>query len=938
MNEKDIVSLKEELAQFRKTVNRRLDEMESNLTRIDSQAAAPKRTYPYTKTEEKTLAKAPPVEISDTQFDFPPAKIERSPDKQAINLDLPPQEPWLKALFLKLAPIMFGWLEPILKMYGHYKKRGLGHVFLLTLGGIGLTLVGVGYLMQLMVEELNAGAKSLLFTGVSGAIIFGGFRLYKVTLFKEYAVALVAMGILIGYTTIYFSGNVYYLLPPLLTLVAYCFIAIGSHLLARKLDVNIIYSLGILGVALIPMLSAKDHHDGLWYLMSVCLVGCSSLWFAFKNQIRWLSGITLVAVFMASEWIGLADADTLLTMSTFFLLLLFQMGKACLSNDLKKMSPMLAGYIGSWATLLYQSSGDVSHLVLALSAASHALLAGYLAYYYKSQSKLFQTIFTLMSALWLCIFAVFILGQAYWGLAWLVEGAFLLYLSSRLNLKHAFVSAQCLIAVAIVYNFVALFPYLPLPALHTFDGWVLSFSILAGLSFWVRQLQNAISSMYQLNRVQSLLYLCEAAWVCFLVLATCEYWITHWLTPLVVLLQAGLLLWSKFLKEKLIEFLAIGLTAIPINIAIIAFNDANSFFIGDIAWPARVAVITVFLQMWGWSEFHRRYLPGSAFSKYSEGIRLAFYLLLPIAGIGSAYRMMDEAMISILWHSPLIALGLAVTVKHTALIIETKLLTIILGILLLFATAFLNWTYVLPGILGYVALFVCIYTCKYHLNAAVQVPSILSWMAKLMGLIFPVFLGIQTASIFIAIATASVYWLLFYVNPTSMVLLRLNRNSGLWANRLMFFISLAAMMMEPWLLVVIVVYSSINIVFYQDKFIYFSMTNWHKNIQRHMLLALSYSLFLVALHSHQALLFFGPLLAIHGVFVVLQDRSHPSVTKLGFGLLALGILKIAILDVNTTELWQKVLMFIGIGCFLLLASFWYQKLIMKYNDANVKLD
>jgi uncharacterized membrane protein len=43
----------------------------------------------------------------------------------------------------------------------------------------------------------------------------------------------------------------------------------------------------------------------------------------------------------------------------------------------------------------------------------------------------------------------------------------------------------------------------------------------------------------------------------------------------------------------------------------------------------------------------------------------------------------------------------------------------------------------------------------------------------------------------------------------------------------------------------------------------------------------------------------------------------------------LGIIKLALIDASNALLWQKVILFMGIGVFILAASFWYQKWVNK---------
>nr|WP_297348049.1 hypothetical protein [uncultured Glaciecola sp.] len=43
----------------------------------------------------------------------------------------------------------------------------------------------------------------------------------------------------------------------------------------------------------------------------------------------------------------------------------------------------------------------------------------------------------------------------------------------------------------------------------------------------------------------------------------------------------------------------------------------------------------------------------------------------------------------------------------------------------------------------------------------------------------------------------------------------------------------------------------------------------------------------------------------------------------------MGVAKLTLIDTTKVVLWQKVMLFIGIGGFILFASFWYQKLVSK---------
>ena len=341
-------------------------------------------------------------------------------------------------------------------------------------------------------------------------------------------------------------------------------------------------------------------------------------------------------------------------------------------------------------------------------------------------------------------------------------------------------------------------------------------------------------------------------------------------------------------------------------------------------------MFTVLAQMWLWAEYHRRVFPDSFFAGWSRKIRLLFYTLLPVVWIGSVIRLLEFGAIALIWLPPMIALVLATIIRHRLLIEETKVLTLAAGVLLLVASPILMSKYVVIGVVGYCLLFIAIYWSKSRIKAQIQAPFLLTSIVTFLGIIIPVFVEVKSQQPTSGLFVAACFWLFIYSNPINKSLSRLMVPRSLVINRFIMFLSLTGAFYNEWLVLVTLLQMLVGIFFNKRQLVFSKTLKWHANIQCHSLVLLCYGCFILGMNTATSLLFLGPIMAIHGVFVVLQDRSHPSVTKLGFTLLALGICKIAILDINTTELWQKVVMFIGIGCFLLLASFWYQKMLIKY--------
>ena len=167
-----------------------------------------------------------------------------------------PTKPSFMAMLIQtILSSFFDWLSPITKIYESYKERGMLGIFILTMVGIALTLAGFGYLMQLLIDELGAGSKSLLMCFAAIFVVGLGVVLKIKTRFDEFATAIVALGILLSYSTVYFSGSVYGLLPSALMLALYLAIALICHAMALWLETKVIAALGIIGIATMPILS-----------------------------------------------------------------------------------------------------------------------------------------------------------------------------------------------------------------------------------------------------------------------------------------------------------------------------------------------------------------------------------------------------------------------------------------------------------------------------------------------------------------------------------------------------------------------------------------------------------------------------------------------------------------------------------------------------------
>ena len=418
-------------------------------------------------------------------------------------------------------------------------------IFLLTIVGIGLTLAGFGYLMQLLIDQLGAGSKSLLMCLVAVLVMALGIGLKIKTRFSEFSTAIVTLGILLSYSTVYFSGSVYGLLPNMFVLVLYLAIALLCHTLALWLDTKIVAALGIIGIATMPILSNAISIEPLYYLLSLAFVVSSSLFIAYRYVWSWLAQLSLAFALVSLEWIigfeGFASTGISLVINLFYLLF-FAYAVATLHKHDDNIKPSLifiAALFGAIVLIFFQAA-DISNTSISVNFALNTLVAiAVSGFFYKVKREL-TPVFILLAAIWGVLTIISIISSAYWGISWAIEGLLLLFIGRRYSISATINQGQVVTAIALLYSWSALALYFPLPALKSVDGWVLSTVIVAVVAIWQRLINNTedFNNLTQ-NKIKPLLQFIEAFWITVLVIASAIIWLGGWTGALVCLLYTS---------------------------------------------------------------------------------------------------------------------------------------------------------------------------------------------------------------------------------------------------------------------------------------------------------------------------------------------------------------------------------------------------------------
>ncbi|PVZ66285.1 DUF2339 domain-containing protein [Pelagibaculum spongiae] len=932
MNNNDIDALKSELSQIKAQFTDRIDRLETKINEFTEPDITSKTNL------ANNVASSAVTSVIDSNA--PPSPLPNKARSATIasnpvEVEIPKEPSAFEMLFSTLMSTIFDWFTPVTKIYQSYKDRGMLGIFILTLAGIGLTLAGFGYLMQLLIDQLGAGAKSLLIFAGALSVIGIGIVLKKKTSFHEFAAAIVSLGLLLLYSTVYFAGSVYNTIPYTVVVMLYLLIALSSHAITLWLDTKTVAALGIAGIALMPIISNITVAQPSYYLVSLLFVTISSLIISYRYVGPWLANLSLAFVLMALEWvIGVNDTHLSALFINLFYLIFFSYVSFNIiknSNTQQQSLLFLAALVGTNLLFLIQATSLFSDSVSVVFAANALITAATGYIFYKIKHALTHFII-LVAAIWAAFAIVSAISQAYWGIAWAVEGLFLLYLGRRHTLPMVINQGQLLAAISLTYGAMALIPYFPLPALTSIDGWTLSISLALIMGIWLRLIDGSKPfDLFTMQKIKPLLQLLESVWLAVLLISSSDIWLGTWTAPLVLLLQFTLLLRATACKQASIEIFAALLVLVPVIYVLQIAVTTNSFHFYSLPVAAKCAVISVLTQLWLFAEYYRRFQPNSTMVKVAEGARIAFYLIIPICWFGSAIRHLEEYVLMVSWLPPMIALFFAQKIKHEFIVWQAKILVGLASALLILGLSFLpNFAGIITLGLFMICYGVAFLLNKHSANSMYRYVFICGLFA--LGLAWPVWLVNVNGDMVLAMLFAALYWggLFNLVNIWS------------YAKRLTLAAHLIScgLILGSWLLLSDSLYYVLVPIIYIAAALYqkeqrfkFSMVGEflgeNSELSLHVIGVITYTCLLVTLTSYRMDILIAPVLAVHGALILfLKDRRLTTV-KFSFGLIFLGIMKLALIDAENVLLWQKVMLFMGIGIFILAATFWYQKIIKR---------
>jgi hypothetical protein len=952
--DKEIAEIGREIILLREAFSMRLHNLEQRLQSLDEKPSTITPTEQFSSVTrpqpEITTQQSPTIQASIVQplpqenRQYSVSALHATPSAPSENTLIPLIREGLAALLTPFSKAV----SPLVNWYQHYQEKGQGPIFIFMLVGITLLVCGFAYLAQLLVGELGAGSKSLLLFLVSLCVTFAGHRLATQKTFEDLGSATISLGLLLNFVTIYMAGSYYQLLADWLVLLAYIAIGLTGFILANRHSAKIVSALSIVGGATIPLIFLLDGSGTTLYLCGLGLLAIGSFYQASTKSWLWLSFVTVTVCSACLEYLMLFGntGQILGLFSQLFYCLYFAViwQLLRLTVHLSKthiifISLTLFSCIG----LLYQT--DFTFIwALPLLALTNALISLGARFKATNMPDMIKSMYAMISSVWLLVAIFSSLAADYWGMAVSLEGLFLLFFALKSSDKHLRIEAYGLVSFGILHALLVIAPYFPSPAVLSIKGLLVSFSI-GGLLFASRKLLQRYpltladtQSNWEYKLTHSLRPL-ESLWLTVLVTATAWVYLANWFFVVLIPLQLFLLWKSKRHQCQASEMLVFLVALIIGFVVLLAALEVQSLSLSDLPAYAQTALIFLFVELWALCEFYRRFSKTNKMAQFAETLRLSAYILSPILFIPSVAKHNSEFLSLALWLSSVIAYALARLVQHRLLRTESLFLSLVAACYCvtsaLINPSIFNLTVNLSLVIGLVLFGISLQWARHR-----HVPMLERKIASIglyfyAAVLFEIIIGVT--NIYLAGATTSAFvFILLRVQDTHPSIKRnlSSLQTLIYLSMPLSWICLA--LSSSTYLVSASVWLGTNLVILLNQLIADKnktelqltlLVNPQKRYIGHHLFVCFSLLFLLE-EWHLSLLM-APWLIIQGSYLFFAKKQSPEMTKFALGLVFCGLLKLGFIDAANALLWQKVVLLIGIGLFMVAAAFAYQRRINK---------
>lgn len=883
----------------------------------------------------------------------------QQPVKKVISEPRKPSELELK-LKKAIEPLYDG-LDLVSKVYTKYKTEGKLPIFFMTIAGIIAILFGFGYLMQysLSAAGIYQGLikVGLGFLAALVSIVIGIRLSKKESDLKEYASALISLGVILNYVMVYYLtelGN----FPALsesflgfLLIVANTGIAI---LFSLKFEAKIIAVLFVVGGAFAPFyLNANEdgtlYYLYLWFLtVGACFVSIKIRWKTLQYLAFSISALLLELVVFVNEptsylYIGYYHLFAYL----FFYFTFFEKGR--IKQALDKIDlVILASNLGLFSWNLFSAlqfnlfSLGIVYIVNAL------VFIALLLKFKKDLDKVGKLVFLIIIGLFVGLAIPSIFGQSIMGLFWSIEAIMLVYLGFLYGNDFIRKEGYLLLGIAIAklsWHSAEIIYFWN----HTlWHSGLMNFVILGlviSLCWVFGQRYKAHFNKFE-NNLFTVFREIVPIWLATIFFLFSYGSIGNWSFPLFVIPLYGLIYWSKLFKTLTTVWFGFAHLILLFIGLFISIVEVQSFHFLDQLLFAQVSVVLMIVSLW----FIKSYFK---FIEYKNDVsyglaialRIAFFCLIPLLFVHFSRKINHDLLGVALWGSVLIAYFLHKKLKYIALLVEVILLT---AVAFLFVIGRLDQLGILLGIvvLGVLIALEKAYDQESYLNSKFK--DFLSFIPYLIVvLIWFVMFKLSDENAGVAFAFVSLLLIALVLQKDWIAVVDASNKLATKLSVIFLFFSFIAYPFNENALATllsIVYLISLGILLYNKKGWYDlekKVNRWNFTFILHQLAIIITSAIVLDLMSLNVV---GPLssvlLVIHAIILVFiaLKQHRPFINKISMILFGVALLKVLVIDTSSFSMVQKVIVFLILGLLLLAASYGYVKLKKRFEIADKEED
>jgi len=611
---------------------------------------------------------------------------------------------WLSILFAPLNHLI-GYVKDV---YGHFKVEERLPVFFLSLGGIIAMLFGIGYLMQLgityFIEILSAQTLEAmkigfaLSTGV-GILIIGGRLSKKEDKYRDFASALLGLGVAVCYLVFYFlpqSVHFPVFREPFLSLGLISLTAFLGSWLALKYETRIVAVVGFLGAALIPIFMEAYVLTGL-YLGFLGLLSLSTLYIARRIDWKPLQMICLLLVIAVLEWMVFSSETDISAYTLIFALHGF--AYMFLLNALWSPGGVLRTFntahvfmISSTLSLLIINSlglaaanglEQLTGWVFAANALGWALFCGIT---FKKLSASMRWLCFLISGAFVALAVFLLLDQSYFALGLGIEAILLLTFGFRFALPRVRIEAYALLSFVLFRCFYGMRSFV---ADWEMALWSDSFmhllivgGVLAGSLFLIRKFPTLLSS-----REKDLRYILSEGlfiWTIGTSLLIASKYLGIYTYNIALIPMIFMIYWGSKNKLGISERLGWVMSVCFVAGYLVSAFEVESYHFHEQSWAGKFAAIEGFAMLWFMQFLYKKWDADSELYTATKVLRNLFFVLLPIIYLPSVARRFPDFLPFAAWISVLFAFLLAKYRQRIELIIETHVLVLMASVCIFF--------------------------------------------------------------------------------------------------------------------------------------------------------------------------------------------------------------------------------------------------------------